>query len=70
MKSTGLVLIVIGLLLTLFTAFKFFTKEKVVDLGPVEISRDIPHYLSWSPVIGIVIMVIGAIIVWQGSKKK
>ncbi len=70
MKFTGLVLIVIGLVLTLFTAFKYFTKEKVVDLGPVEISRDMPHYLSWSPMIGIVIMVIGAIIVWQGSKKQ
>ena len=70
MKSTGFVLIIVGLVLTLFTAFKFFTKEKVVDLGPVEITRDAPHYFTWSPVMGIVIMVVGGIVVWQGSKKQ
>ncbi len=69
MKSTGFVLLIIGLVLTLFTAFKFFTKEKVVDLGALEITRDAPHSFSWSPVLGIVVMVIGAIMLWQGSKK-
>jgi len=70
MKSTGIVLLVLGLVLTLFTAFKFFTKEKVVDIGALEITRDAPHYYTWSPVLGIVVMMIGAFILWQGSKKQ
>ncbi|MEO8148902.1 MAG: hypothetical protein ABI723_14750 [Bacteroidia bacterium] len=69
MKVTGIILIIIGLVLTIFTAFQFFTKEKVVDLGKVEISREKPHSISWSPVIGIVVMGIGGVVLWQASKK-
>ena len=69
MKITGLLLLIIGLGLTVFTAFKFFTKEKVVDLGKVEITREKEHNITGSPLIGIVIMAIGGIALWQGSKK-
>jgi len=70
MKSTGIVLLILGLVLTLFTAFKFFTKEKVVDIGALEITRDAPHYYSWSPVLGVAVMIIGALMLWQGAKKQ
>lgn len=69
MKATGTVLLIIGLLLTIFTAFKFFTKEKVVDIGKVEITADKGHSVSWSPLIGIGVMAIGGIILYSGSKK-
>jgi hypothetical protein len=69
MKTTGIILIVIGLLLTIFTAVKVFTKEKVVDLGQVEVTHDKPHKVSWSPVVGVVVMGIGGIMLWQGSRK-
>lgn len=69
MKVTGIVLIIIGVALTLFTTFKFFTKEKVVDIGDVEITRNKPNTLTWSPIIGLVVMGIGGIVLWQASKK-
>jgi hypothetical protein len=69
MKATGTALLIIGLLLTIFTAFKFFTKEKVVDIGKVEITADKGHSVSWSPLIGIGVMAIGGIILYSGSKK-
>jgi uncharacterized protein YjeT (DUF2065 family) len=69
MKKVGIVLIIIGLVLTIFTAFTFFTKEKVVDIGKVEITRDKPHNLRWSPLIGIAVMGIGVIVYWQSNKK-
>lgn len=69
MKITGITLILIGLVLTIVTAFTFFTKEKVVDLGKVEITRSKPHSLNWSPLIGIGIIGLGGIILWQSIKK-
>jgi hypothetical protein len=69
MKSAGITLLIIGLLLTVFTTFKFFTREKVVDLGIVEITANKPHDVSWSPIIGIVVMGIGGLVLWQASKK-
>jgi hypothetical protein len=69
MKRIGIVLIIIGLGLTLFTAFTYFTKEKVVDIGKVEITRNKPHHLNWSPLIGIAVMGIGGAAFWLSYKK-
>lgn len=69
MKSIGILLIIAGLGLTIFTTAKFFTKEKVVDIGSLEISREKPHYFSWPSGVGLLIIGIGGIILWQDSKK-
>ncbi len=69
MKKAGIVIIIIGLLLTIFTAFTFFTREKVVDIGQLEITANKRHHLKWSPVIGIVVMGVGGLVFWQAPKK-
>jgi len=69
MKTTGIVIIIIGILLTIFTAFSFFTKEKVVDIGKLEITRDKPHNINWSPLIGVAVIGAGGIILWRSGKR-
>ena len=69
MKKAGILIIILGLALTIFTAFTVFTKEKVVDIGEVEITRNKPHHLNWSPLIGIAVMGIGGVVLWQAPKK-
>ncbi len=64
-----MILLVGGLLLTIFTSFSFFTKEKVVDLGALEITKDTPHSFNWSPIVGIAVMGIGGVMIWQSGKK-
>jgi divalent metal cation (Fe/Co/Zn/Cd) transporter len=68
-KKAGLALLIIGLVLTLFTAFTFFTREKVVDIGSLKITADKPHHYSWSPLIGIAVMAVGGIIFLVPQKK-
>lgn len=70
MKQLGIVIMILGLGLTLFTAITFFTKEKVVDLGVVEITRNQPHYLDWSPFVGMAVMVIGGFMIYLANKKR
>lgn len=69
MKTAGYVLLVIGLLLTIYTSMTVFTKKTIVDVGPVEVSEKKPHTATWSPLIGIGVMAIGGLLVWQGNKK-
>ena len=69
MKKIGIIILLLGLGLTIFTAVTYFTKEKVVDIGKVEITRNKPHHLKWSPLIGIAVMGIGGIVLWQATKK-
>ncbi len=70
MKKVGILIFVLGLALTVFTAVSFFTQEKVVDLGKVEITRKKEHHLNISPLIGIAVMGLGGIIIWQANNKK
>lgn len=70
MKTTGIILIIIGLVLTIFTTFKFFTREKVVDMGHLQITTDKPHEVNWSPIVGIAVMGIGGAFLWQSTRKK
>jgi len=69
MKISGIFILIAGLGLTVFTAFSYFTREKVFQVGTVELTQSQPHYLSWSPFIGIAIMVIGAFLILQAKKR-
>jgi hypothetical protein len=69
MKKAALFVIIIGFLLTIFTAFKFFTREKVVDLGSVSITANKAHKLQWSPLLGVGVMVLGGIMFLIPVKK-
>jgi len=69
MKNTGIAILIIGLLLTIFTTFNYFTREKVVDLGKVQITADKRHHVAWSPLIGLAVMGVGGVVLLVSSKK-
>lgn len=68
MKKAGLAIILIGLLFTIITGFKYFTKEKIVDVGSLKISASVPHRVKWSPFLGVGMMVVGGAILVFGKK--
>lgn len=70
MKITGIIITLIGLGLTVFSAVTFYTKEKVVDLGILQITHNQPHHLTWSPYIGVGVMIVGIILFLIGRKKR
>ncbi len=69
MKKVGIVIVILGLLLTIFTAFTFFTRKNVVDIGSIKISANKPHHLSWSPLIGVAVMGLGGVLILVSGKK-
>jgi hypothetical protein len=69
MKKAGIVLLIVGLLLTIFTTFSYFTREKVVDLGQVEITANKKHRVAWSPLIGLGVIGLGGVVFLMASKK-
>lgn len=69
MKTLGIILLVIGLVMTVFTGFNLITKKKVVDLGPVEINKEEKTPIYWSPVTGGILAAAGLIILVAGRKK-
>ena len=65
----GIVLMVVGLVLLLWTGFSYTKKEKIVDAGPVQISVDKQKNVSWPPYVGGIVLIISAAL-WLGTKNK
>jgi hypothetical protein len=68
MKKAGIVIIIVGLLFTIVTGFKYFTREKVLDIGSLKITASEPHRVNWSPALGVGIMLVGGAVLLFGKK--
>ena len=62
-KTIGIVLIVIGIIMMIYTGFTYITTEKVVDVGPIEINQEKSNPVKWSPIVGGVIIVAGVVLI-------
>lgn len=69
MKTLGIALLVIGLVMTVFTSINLVTEKKVVDLGEIEISKKEKTPIYWSPITGGVLAVAGILILLLNNKK-
>ena len=68
MKNIGIILIIIGAVMMIFTGFNIVTKKKVVDLGPVEINKDEKTPVRWTPIVGGIILVAGVVVTFSAKK--
>lgn len=62
-KNIGIILIVIGIVMMIYTGFNLITTEKVVDIGPIEINKEKDHPVQWSPIIGGILLAGGIVII-------
>lgn len=69
-KSIGIALIIIGIVMTIYTGFNYVTREKVVDIGPLQINKQNNHPVQWSPFIGVIVLVVGGFLVIKSSNNK
>ena len=69
MRTIGIVLAILGLIMTVFTGFNLVTKKKVVDLGSVEISKEEKTPIYWSPITGGVLFLGGLALIFADRKK-
>ena len=67
-KTTGIVLIVIGAIMLIWTGFTYTKKEKIIDAGPIQVSADREKTVNWPPYLGGVLIVGGIAIVVLSKK--
>ena len=68
MKVIAITLIVLGLVGILWGGFSFTRKEKVVDLGSIEIFRDKKTSVPIPPVAGAIAILAGGAMLFIKSK--
>lgn len=69
MKGIGIVIIILGIIMLIWTGFSYTKKEKVLDIGPLEINAEREKQVNWPSYIGG-ILVIGGIILLLADKRK
>lgn len=68
-RTLGLILILIGIAMLVWTGFTYTKKEKIIDAGPIQVSADKEKSVNWPPYAGGIILVAG-VFVFIAAKKK
>ena len=63
-----MILIAVGLIGVVWGGFSYTTREKVVDLGPIDVTRDKTHSVPLPPIFGAVALVGGIVLLVSGKK--
>lgn len=67
-KTIGIVLIVLGAVMLIWTGFSYTKKEKIIDAGPIQVSADKEKTVNWPPYLGG-LLILGGIVVVASNKK-
>lgn len=68
MRILGIILIVAGILMLVFTNINFTTEKKVADLGPVEINKKENKSIGWPSWAGGIAVVAGIVVLATAKK--
>ena len=67
-RTLGMVLIVLGLIGLVWGGISYTTREKVIDLGPIEASREHKKTIPVPPLAGGLALIAGVALVVAGKK--
>jgi hypothetical protein len=69
MKVFGIVLIVAGILMMIFRNVSFTQEKKIVDAGPIQISKKEDRTLGWPVYAGGIAVGAGVLVLLAARKK-
>jgi hypothetical protein len=65
----GIILIVIGIIAFTYQGITYTTREKVVDIGPIQMTTDKTKTIPLPPIVGGIALVGGIVLLVAGGKK-
>jgi len=68
MKPLGIILIVLGVLALIYQGFSYTTRKKVLDVGPIQATRQEHHTVSLPPILGALAL-IGGVVILAADRK-
>ena len=70
MKIVGIVLIVIGIIALAYGGITYRTREKVLDIGPIEATAERQKTIPLPPLLGGLALAGGVALLIVGSRRK
>ena len=68
MKIAGIILVVIGVLALAYQGITYTTHKKVLDLGPIQATKEEHKTIPIPPIIGAVALIGGIVILATGRR--
>ena len=65
----GVVLIAIGIIAFGYQGFTYTTREKAIDLGPIQVTTEKTHTFPLPPIVGGVALVGGILLLLTAGKR-
>ena len=62
MKALGIVLLLIGIFSLAYQGFTFATQKKVVDIGPIQATKQERHTVPLPPILGALALIGGVVV--------
>lgn len=69
-RTIGIVLLVVGIAMLIWTGFTYTKREKVVDAGPIQISADKEKSVNWPPYAGGILVIGGVVLIIMEKRKR
>lgn len=69
-KYIGIALVIIGIILMIYTGFNFVTEKNVIDIGNLQVGIKENHTTRWSPIVGLVVIIVGAFMFFLAKKRQ
>jgi len=66
---TGIILVVLGIVALAYQGITYTTKEKIVDIGPIQMTAEETKTLPLPPLVGAFALVSGIVLVALGRKQ-
>ena len=68
MRLVGIVLIVIGIIALAYQGITYTTHKKVLDIGPIQATKEERHTVPLPPIVGVVALIGGVVIIASGRR--
>ena len=65
----GIALIVLGIVAFAYKGITYTSREKIIDIGPIQATADTQKTIPLSPLLGGLALVGGVVLVMVGAKK-
>jgi len=69
MKKFGIVLIILGIVISVFSGITFKQEESIVEIGDMEVTREKEREVNWPQWAGVAVIAAGVVIFIAGRKK-
>lgn len=68
MRPLGIVLIVLGILALVYQGFTYTTHKKVIDIGPIQATKEEHNTVPIPPIVGALALIGGVVILATGRR--